>query len=208
MLGRLMPFEGRFFENFNELGSLIEQASRELSALMNNYGDLERRTSNIELLEKKGDRVTHATIELVHRTFITPLDRDDIYQLTTRMDDILDLMEGAALCFSMYDVGSVTPEAKRLADVCVACGEKVKLAVSMLSNMDNAKKILDACHDIDELESEADHMFRTAMGKLFREEPDVRQVIKIRAVYELLEEMTDRCEDVANVIEGIVLENS
>ena len=208
MLGRLMPFEGRFFENFNELGGLIEQASRELAALMNNYDDLVRRTSNIELLEKKGDRVTHATIELAHRTFITPLDRDDIYQLTTRMDDILDLMEGAAQCFSMYNVDSVTPEAKRLADVCVACAEKVKLAVSMLSNMDNAKKILDACHDIDELESEADHMLRSAMGKLFREEPDVRQVIKIRAVYELLEEMTDRCEDVANVIEGIVLENS
>ncbi len=208
MLGRLMPFEGRFFENFNELGSLIEQASRELAALMHNYDDLVRRTSNIELLEKKGDRVTHATIELVHRTFITPLDRDDIFQLTTRMDDILDLMEGAAQCFSMYDVGSVTPEAKRLADVCVSCAENVKLAVSMLSNMDNAKKILDACHNIDELESEADHMLRSAMGKLFREEPDVRQVIKIRAVYELLEEMTDRCEDVANIIEGIVLENS
>jgi uncharacterized protein Yka (UPF0111/DUF47 family) len=84
----------------------------------------------------------------------------------------------------------------------------VKEAVGLLSNMDNARTIMDVCHEIDRLESEADHVMRSAMAKLFRDEPDVRQVIKLRSVYELLEAITDRCEDVANLIEGIVLENS
>lgn len=208
MLGRLMPFEGRFYEMFNDLASLIEQGSRELAALITTFDDLERRTYNIEAIEKRGDRVTHNTIELLHKTFITPLDRDDIHQLITRMDDILDLIEDVAQSISVYDVRAMTPEAKRLGDVCVACAEKVRVAVGMLPKMDNPTAILEVCADIDKLESEADHLLRAAMSKLFRDEPDVRQVIKLRAVYELLETMTDACEDVANIIEGIVLENA
>ena len=108
----------------------------------------------------------------------------------------------------MYDVRSVTPDAARLAEICVGCAEKVQAAVELLPNMQNARKILEVCGEIDKLESEADHVMRTAMAKLFRDEPEVRQLIKLRTVYELLEEMTDRCEDVANIIEGIVLENA
>ena len=93
-------------------------------------------------------------------------------------------------------------------DICVACAEKVKEAVSLLSNMDNARAIMSVTEEIDRLESEADHLMRSAMAKLFRDEPDVRQVIKLRTVYEVLESITDRCEDVANIIEGIVLENA
>jgi uncharacterized protein Yka (UPF0111/DUF47 family) len=103
---------------------------------------------------------------------------------------------------------TITPEAGRLAEICVACGEKVKEAVSLLPNMDNTPRIRAVCNDIDRLESEADHVMRAAMAKLFRDEPDVRQVIKLKAIYELLETVTDRCEDVANIIEGIVVENA
>jgi hypothetical protein len=208
MFGRLMPHEGRFFDYFKELAELIVQGSRELEALMASFDDVERRRFNIETIEKKGDKVTHATVDLLHRTFITPLDRDDIHQLITNMDDILDLIEDSAQSISMYDVRSVTPDAARLAEICVGCAEKVKAAVELLPNMQNARKILEVCGEIDRLESEADHLMRTAMAKLFRDEPDVRQLIKLRTIYELLEEMTDRCEDVANIIEGIVLENS
>ena len=208
MFGRLMPHEGRFFDLFKELAELIVQGSRELEALMASFDDVERRRFNIETIEKKGDKVTHATVELLHKTFITPLDRDDIHQLITNMDDILDLIEDSAQSISMYDVRAVTPDAARLAEICVGCAEKVKAAVELLPNMENARKILEVCSEIDRLESEADHVMRTAMAKLFRDEPDVRQLIKLRTVYELLEEMTDRCEDVANIIEGIVLENS
>jgi predicted phosphate transport protein (TIGR00153 family) len=208
MFGRLMPHEGRFFDLFKELAELIVQGSRELVALMATFDDVERRRFNIETIEKKGDKVTHATVELLHKTFITPLDRDDIHQLITNMDDILDLIEDSAQSISMYDVRTVTPDAARLAEICVDCAEKVKEAVELLPNMQNGRKILEVCGDIDKLESEADHVMRTAMAKLFRDEPDVRQLIKLRTVYELLEEMTDRCEDVANIIEGIVLENA
>jgi predicted phosphate transport protein (TIGR00153 family) len=208
MFGRFMPKEGKFFDHFVELAENILAASRELAALMAGFDDIERRAYNIETIEKNGDRITHAAIDLLHRTFITPIDREAIHQLITNMDDILDLIEDSAQSIFLYDIRAVTPEAKKLADICVACAEKVKEAVGLLANMDNARTIMTVCHEIDRLESEADHVMRSAMAKLFRDEPDVRQVIKLRSVYELLEGITDRCEDVANLIEGIVLENS
>jgi predicted phosphate transport protein (TIGR00153 family) len=208
MFGRLMPKEGRFFELFNEHAEQIVLGSRELVALMVSGDDIQRRAFTIETIEKRADKITQTTIELLHKTFITPLDRDEIHQLITRMDDILDLMEDVSQSIFLYDVKVLTPEAQKLAEVCVLCCEQVRNAVSQLSNMDNAALILKACEEIDRLESEADHVMRAAMAKLFRDEPDVRQVIKLKAIYELLETVTDRCEDVANIIEGIVLENA
>jgi uncharacterized protein Yka (UPF0111/DUF47 family) len=208
MFGRLRPKEGRFFELFNEHAEQIVLGSRELVALMVAGDDIQRRAFTIETIEKRADRITQATIEMLHTTFITPLDRDEIHQLITRMDDILDLMEDVSQSIFLYDVKVLTPETKKLAEICELCCDQVKQAVSLLSNMDNAKVILKACDEIDRLESEADHVMRAAMAKLFRDEPDVRQVIKMKAIYELLETVTDRCEDVANIIEGIVLENS
>ena len=208
MFGSLMPKEGRFFELFNEHAEQIVLGSRELVALMVTGDDIQRRAYAIETIEKRADRITQTTIELLHKTFITPMDRDEIHHLITRMDDILDLMEDVSQSIFLYDVKQVTPEACKLGEVCVLCCEQVKVAVGLLSKMDNAALILKACDEIDRLESEADHIMRAAMAKLFRDEPDVRQVIKLKAIYELLETVTDRCEDVANIIEGIVLENS
>jgi uncharacterized protein Yka (UPF0111/DUF47 family) len=208
VFARLMPTEGRFFELFVEHAEEILQASHELASLMAAFDDVQRRCYNIETIEKRGDRIAHSAIELLHKTFITPIEREDIHRLITRMDDILDTMEDSAQSIYLYDIRSVTLDAKRLADICVGCAELVKTAVSLLSNMDNAARILGVCAEIDKLESEADHVMRSAMAKLFRDEPDVRQVIKLRAIYELLEAVTDRCEDVANIIEGIVLDNS
>jgi predicted phosphate transport protein (TIGR00153 family) len=208
MLGRLLPREGRFFDFFNEHAELIVQGSHELAALMASGDDLERRAHNIESIEKRADKIARSTIELLHKTFITPLDREDIHQLITKMDDILDLLEDSAQLMFLYGVRHATPEAKKLADICVACCEKVKSGVTLLSNMDNAAEIMAICADMDRLESEADHVMRAAIARLFREEPDVRELIKLRSVYEHLETVTDRCEDVANIIQGIVLENS
>ena len=208
MFGRLMPREGRFFDLFNEHAEQIVQGSRELAALMASGDDLERRAHNVESIEKRADRITRSTIELLHKTFITPIDRDDIHQLISKMDDILDLLEDAAQLMFLYDVRVPTPEAKKLADICVVCCEKVKSAVALLSSMDNAAAIMAICTEIDRLESDADHVMRAAIARLFRDEPDVRELIKLRSVYEHLETVTDRCEDVANIIQGIVLENS
>jgi hypothetical protein len=208
MFGRFMPTEGKFFDLFNEHAELGVKCAKEMVALMTNFDDLELRVHAIENLEKQADKITHNCIELLHKTFITPLDRDDIHKLITRMDDILDLLEDAAQTISLYDLKAITPEAKRLAELCLGCAEKVKSAVALLPNMDNSRQILTICQEIDRLESDADHVMRAAMSKLFRDEPDVRNLIKLKAVYELLETVTDRCEDVANIIEGIIVENA
>jgi predicted phosphate transport protein (TIGR00153 family) len=208
MFGRFMPREGKFFELFNEHAALIVEGSRELAALMASGDDLERRAHNVESIEKRGDKITRVTIELLHKTFITPIDRDEIHHLISEMDNILDLIEDSAQLMFLYDVRVLPPDAKKLADICVECCEKVKSAVTLLSNMDNADAIMAICQDIDRLESEADHVMRAAMGRLFRDEPDVRELIKLRTVYEHLETVTDHCEDVANIMQGIVIENA
>ena len=208
MFGSFMPKEGKFFDLFNEHATYIVEGSRELAQLFANFDNLERRAYLIETIEKKADKVTHQTVELLHKTFITPLDRDAIHKLITTMDDILDLMEDVSQSIFLYDIKAVTPEAVKLADICVACGEKVQSAVKMLSDMSHGPAMLAACDEIDRLESEADHVMRAAMAKLFREEPDVRTVIKMKVIYELLESVSDKCEDVANIIEGIIVENA
>ncbi len=208
MFGRLMPSEGKFFELFVQHADLCVKGAKEMVGMMTNFDDLENRVHAIESIEKQADKVTHGTLELLHKTFITPLDRDDIHQLITRMDDILDLLEDAAQTISLYDIKAVTPEAKRLAELCLAGTEKVKAAVGLLHSMDNAQQILSLCEEIDRFESDADHVMRAAMSKLFRDEPDVRTLIKLKAIYEILETVTDRCEDVANIIEGIIVENA
>jgi hypothetical protein len=208
MFGRLMPTEGKFFDLFNQHAALCVKGAQEMVGLMTNFDDLENRTHAIESIEKQADKITYATVDLLHKTFITPIDRDDIHKLITRMDDILDMMEDAAQTISLYDLQSVTPEAKRLAELCLACCEKVQQAVGLLHNMDNSRQIVALCEEIDRLESDADHVMRAAMSKLFRDEPDVRNLIKLKAIYEILETVTDRCEDVANIIEGIIVENA
>jgi predicted phosphate transport protein (TIGR00153 family) len=203
-----MPTEGKFFELFSQHADLCVKGAKEMVALMTNFDDLENRVHAIESVEKQADKVTYETLDMLHKTFITPLDRDDIHKLITSMDDILDLLEDAGQTISLYDIKSITPEAKRLAELCLSCAEKVQSAVGMLNNMDNSRQMLAICEEIDRLESDADHVMRAAMSKLFRDEPDVRTLIKLKAIYEILETVTDRCEDVANIIEAIIVENA
>lgn len=212
MFGRFMPLEGKFFELFNAHAEQIVAGGRELNALMAKLGDTvtsaDQHAKTIDAIEKRADQITHETVTLLHRTFITPFDRDSIHQLISNMDDILDLIQDVAESLVLYDIREVTQEARLLAEICQSCCERVKAAVELLSNMEHAQTIMSACRDIDHLESDADHVMRSAISRLFREEPDMRQVIKFKTLYELLETITDRCEDVANVVEGIVLENS
>jgi uncharacterized protein len=208
MFGRFMPTEGKFFEIFNAHAQYIVAASQELELLIDNLEDAEIHKQNVQANEKAADKVTHEAIDLLHKTFITPLDRDEIHKLITTMDDILDLMEDVATSVSLYDVQSVTSEARELAHLVTATVRHVQQAVSLLSDMSQAAQILKACEEIDRLESDADRVLRSAISKLFREEDDVKTLIKLKAIYELLETITDKCEDVANIIEGIVLENA
>lgn len=204
----LLPREGRFFEFFNQHAALAVGAAKELRSLFGDLTTLETHGRAIHVAEKQADKITHDTVHLLHKTFITPFDRDQIHNLINAMDDILDLMEDVAECLFLYDVQRIGPEALDLARICVNSTERVQQAVEMLSSMNNADAILSICGEIDRLESEADQVFRTALAKLFRHEPDAKEIIKQKEVYLLLEEVTDRCEDVANLIEGIVLESA
>ena len=208
MFGRLMPREGRFFDYFVEHAEQLVLGALELKALMANVAELPERKRSIEKIEHRADKVTQQTMQLLHQTFITPIDRDEIHQLITRQDDILDLMEDVSQCMFLYDIHAVTDEARKLADICLVSCEKVKLAVAQLSNLKNSQSILALCKEIDQLESDADHVMRAAMAKLFREEPDVKQLFKMKEIYQLLESVTDRAQDVANIVEAIVLENA
>jgi len=208
MFGRLMPREGRFFELFDSHAEEVVKGARMLVTLLDNIAAPAESAKAIDHHETRADRITHDAVSLLHRTFITPFDREDIHKLITRMDDILDLIQDVAESLFLYDVRRLTPEAKQLAELSVMGCERVQAAVALLSDMRNAKAILQTCQEIDRIETDADRVMRSAMSKLFRNEPDVREVIKLRAIYEQLETVTDRCDDVANILEGIVLENS
>ena len=209
MFERLLPREGRFFDLFNAHAERIVEGSRELATMIVEFDDLDAHAQRIDTAEHAADKLTHECITLIHRTFITPFDREQLHQLITAMDDILDLVQGVSESVALYDLRSVTEEAKQLAAICQTSCERVAEAVGLLVNVKHSQPaILKCCEDIDHLESDADRVTRTALSKLFREETDLKQLMKLRVIYDLLEAITDRCEDVANVLEGIVLENA
>jgi uncharacterized protein len=209
MFGRLLPQEGRYFDLFNAHAAQVVRAAQELKALMEHYEDREQHSRIIDDAEHAADRITAETIRLLHKSFITPLDRDHIHQLVNAMDDICDLIQDTSESLALYDVRSITPETARLADIALKCCERVKEVVGLLGKRTgDFEALLKTCEEIDRLESDADRVLRSAVSRLFREEKDVRELIKLKAIYELLEAVTDRCLDVANLAEGISLENS
>jgi predicted phosphate transport protein (TIGR00153 family) len=214
LFGKLLPREGNFFELFNQHAAHVVVAAKAFSELVNHYNDLHLRAKynqEVDDAERAADRVTQEVNRLIHKTFITPIDREQIHSLINTMDDVADLIQDSAETMALYDVKHMTDEISRLTELSVKCCERMKSAIALLGQLSEpkaAEAALKTCEEIDRLESDADRVMRTAMSKLFREEPDVREVIKLKAIYELLETITDKCEDVANEIEGIVLENS
>ena len=214
MFGKLLPREGNFFEMFNQHADRIVEAVHALSGMVTHYADPQQRTiynQRVDDAERAADRVTHEVSRALHRTFITPIDREQIHQLINTMDDVADLIQDSAETMVLYNVHHMTDEMVRLTELSVKCCERLQSAVAMLGKVSDAavaEAALKTCEEIDQLESDADRVMRAAMSRLFREEPDVRELIKLKAVYELLETITDKCEDVANLIEGVVLENS
>jgi predicted phosphate transport protein (TIGR00153 family) len=214
MLGKLLPKEGNFFELFNEHADQIVAAAQAFTQLVANYSNPELRAKyaeGVDRAEHAADRVTHEVNRQIHTTFITPIDRDQIHALINTMDDVADLLQDSAETMALYDVRQTNEEIERLTDLSLKCCERVRDAVRLLPRLKlqaTVEAALKTCEEIDLLESDADRVMRMALSRLFREETDVRELIKLKAIYELLEKITDRCEDVANVIEGIILENS
>ena len=212
--GKLLPREGNFFELFNVHGSHIVAGARAFMLMAQNYRDETLRAKYAAALdseEKQADRITAEVHRLLHRTFITPIDREQIHGLINAMDDILDLLQDSSEVMSLYDLKSVNDDVLRLGEISAKCCERVQHVVTLLPKLSQpsvAEAALKTCEEIDRLESDADRVMRSAMSNLFRENIEVRELIKLKAVYEHLESISDRCEDVANIVEGIVLENS
>jgi predicted phosphate transport protein (TIGR00153 family) len=214
LFGKLLPREGNFYELFNQHGQYIVDGARAFMAMIQNYNDValrEKYAQEVGDAERHADKITAEVNRLLHKTFITPIDREQIHGLINAMDDVLDMFQDASETMSLYDVRVVTEEVLRLADISAKCCERVQHAVMLLpklSQRESAEAAIKTCEEIDKLESDADRVMRSAMSKLFREEKDVRELIKLKTIYEQLESISDRCEDVANLIEGVVLENS
>ena len=212
--GKLLPREGNFFELFNDHSRHIVAGARAFMAMVQNYSDQtlrEKYAAEVDAAEKLADRVTAEVHRLLHKTFITPIDREQIHGLINAMDDILDLLQDSSEVMSLYDLKSVSEDVIRLGEISTKCCERVQHVVTLLPKLSQAsvaEAALKTCEEIDRLESDADRVMRSAMSKLFRDNIEVRELIKLKAVYEHLESISDRCEDVANIVEGIVLENS
>jgi uncharacterized protein len=205
---RLLPHDASFFAHFEHQGKKTVEGCRAFLDMVEQPGDMERRAERVKQIEHECDEITHAVVEALHKTFITPIDRNDIYRLITKMDDIMDLVEAAADRVALYEIPTMTKEAAELARCLVDSAEHVLNAVSGIRDLGKPNGILQHCIEINRLENVADGILRGALARLFREEKDPIAVIKWKEIYETLESATDRCEDVANIIEGVVLENS
>jgi len=208
MLRWFLPREEDFFGFFERHAALTVQGAREMRRLVQGGQDIPAAATRIKELEHQADVITHDCVERLHKTFITPLDRDDIHQLITRMDDVMDYIEAAAFSVMLYDLTEMKAPARALADVLVRSSEAMAVAVGGLNNLKKADGILQACIEVNRLENEGDDILRAALAELFRGATDPLLVLKWKEVYEALENATDRCEDVANVIEGLVLEHA
>jgi predicted phosphate transport protein (TIGR00153 family) len=186
----------------------IEEGVNALLDLLDDYTNIPEKVKNIKDLEHEADEITHQTIDKLNRTFITPIDREDIHELITKMDDIIDFIEAVSQRLWLYRLQKPTPEIKELVLVLQKAIKMVKQTIKNLRNMKNPQIILNSCIEVNTIENEGDQVLRNAMTSLFDNVPDPINVIKLKEIYEIIEMAIDRCEDVANIIEGVVLKNA
>ncbi len=203
-----VPRENKFFDLFEESAANTEKAAGALKELMDDWQFVDSRVAEITELEHYGDNITHQVISLLHRTFITPFDREDIALLAHTLDDIIDFIHAAADAMFIYKIKNPTERAKQLADIIINAVIEVKKAVSALRKRSQVKIILDGCVEINRLENMADRVYRSAIAELFDDTENIAELIKWREIYEHMESATDRCEDVANVLEGVALKHA
>lgn len=206
MFKKLVPREEKFFDLFNQAAGLIVTGAKDFREMLSDPGHIEAHARKIKETEVAADEITHRTVALLHQTFITPMDRGDIHRLITSLDDILDFIEAASQRMHIYGIRKIMPHTVELAEIILKSVDHIRQAVEHLEHLKNPSDILEHCVAVNRLENEGDQVLRAAMVELFREESDAKQLIKWKEIYELLETVTDRCEDVANVVESIVLE--
>ncbi len=205
LLNRLLPREQSFFEMFIELAENIHAGAKALVEMLSDYTNVPRQADHIKDLEHKGDEITHALLTRLNQTFITPFDREDIHELSSKIDDVLDLTDAAASRLVIYRVDRIRPGVADLAKILSEATAQVAAAVRVLGKHDH---ILDYCIEINRLENESDRVCRTLIARLFEEEKDPVQIIKWKEIIEVIETAVDKCEDVANVLESVTLKSA
>jgi len=203
-----MPREGNFFKLFEESAQNAVEVGQKLKELLYTWDNIEDRVAVIADLEHKGDNITHQIATELHRTFITPFDREDITLLSQSLDDVTDFIHSAADFMLLYNVEQPTQRARELSDVIVEITLEMQKAVGQLKKHIDQTQILKHCVEVNRMENVADRIYRAALVELFSDTTDVRLLIKWREIYEHMETVTDRCEDVANVLEGVALKYS
>ena len=203
-----IPREEKFFDLFEDAAGNIVKASGVLNDLVDTWECIEQRVAEIKELEHHGDSITHEILARLHRTFVTPFDREDIALLAKSLDDVMDFIDAAAGDMVLYRVQQPSRRAKELADIIVQGAIEVQSAVLDLRHKARLKQTLAKCVEINRLENAADVVYRAALAELFEDSTDMAHVIKWREIYEHMESATDRCEDVANVIEGVALKHA
>lgn len=202
---QLIPHDEKFFELFTEQAENIREAAQRLVDLFEEFRDVEKRVAEIKFIEHKGDQLTHGLMMKLNRTFITPFDREDIHALGSALDDVLDLVDSVADRIIIYKVKAVSPGAKQLANVILHATEIMVKAVSQLHKPQN---ILEYCDQLTQLEKDADRIKGECIARLFEESTEPIEIIKWKEIYEVLEATTDRCEDVSDVLEAVVLKSA
>jgi len=202
---RMFRRTDKFFDMFNEAARNIHQGARAFQQMLEDFRGTDEQWRAVEEYEHEGDKITHRILRTLHQTFITPVDREDIHKLTSALDDVIDLIEASAARMAMYRVSKPTPEAVRLAGIIVRCTDQIVRGVTALPRFEF---IQEHCIEINRLENEADEVARTAIATLFLGDVPPIEVIKWKEIYETMETATDRCEDVANLLEEISLKHA
>ncbi len=209
LLERLMPKSDDFFTDFEAQAEAVVEGTKLLKDLLDDFSNVPAKVAAIKEVEHRADDITHRAFARLHTQFITPFDRAEIHRLLSRIDDVLDLADAAAERLALYDIDQVLPEARELAGVLVAQAEKMAEVVRGLRTFRNdSGAVLAGCREINALENQADTLTRRTMAKLFKRGSDPLTVVKWKEIIDLVEGATDRAEDVANVIEGVVLEHA
>ena len=203
-----LPRNERFYDLLHESAKNLADAAEALVDLVQHYQNVEMKTDRLTELEHNGDTITHNIVNLLHKTFVTPIEREDIALLAERLDDVLDYIEGAGTSLRIYKVAEPSTCSREMADVVRMMAVKLEQAISHLRVHGKLREILPYCVEINRLENVADDLFRKAIAGLFEDETSAAEIIKWRDIYEQLEQATDRAEDVANVLEGIVLRHA
>jgi len=204
-MARLIPRDNSFFAMFSAMSDNLIVGARTLVDLFANYHDVEKQVEQIQRIEREGDELTHAILTKLNQTFITPFDREDIHELASKLDDVLDFINAAGARIVMYGITTPPPAAAELAKIILMQSEELQKAVSLMQKNGN---ILVHCVEINRLENEADQVSQHAIASLFEHEKDPINLIKIKELLEFLERATDKAEDVANVLETVVLKNT